>query len=346
MAKHMPADRNQARAWLHEQELSSRKNERMIDKIMGALPRELSHEQQNQLVRGYAEKMTQGRAPWFAAIHRQGKDADNPHMHLVIRDRDPETRKKVAQLSSKGSTERVRLLWEQQVNQALTMAGHEVRVDRRSLKAQGLDREPTIHVGPKANGMHKKGHRPKRPATVEHEPSGTLMEKRAKQKRMTDYRQVSRVAYNARISASMGRKHTLEREHLVKQQNAENAAQKAAYERELKVIQQRLQVKGIKRLVRNVTGKTRKDQEAFTHSRRDLGAIQAQETKQRKALEQRQAQERHAEQSKQLDRMRQEIAREQNNQRTAAFNQQAAGKKTDREPSPRPQRDRGQGLER
>lgn len=110
-----------------------------------------------ELIRGFAEEVTQGRAPWLAAIHDKGKDEANPHCHLVIHDRDPETGKRVIGMSENGSTERLRSLWEDHTNQALTSAGHNARVDRRTLEAQGIDRKPTIHEGPRARGMAGRG---------------------------------------------------------------------------------------------------------------------------------------------------------------------------------------------
>ena len=292
MAERMPADRNKARAWLHEQEVSSRVNERVIDKIIGALPRELSHEQQDQLVRDFAERWAQGRAPWFAAIHRTGKDAHNPHMHLVIRDRDPETGKKVAELSSYKSTKRVRPAWEEDANRALEKAGFNEKIDHRSLKAQGIDREPTVHVGPKANGMAKKGHKPKNVAPVEHEPVGTDAEKAEKRQKMRSYREVSRAAYNAQILARLGQKHAQEKSQLQQAQAQENAAQKDQLEQDELKAAQRLEATGLKRLVRNVFGKTRQDQEARDRSQQARAEIEKREADQQAALARQQTEER------------------------------------------------------
>jgi hypothetical protein len=145
----------EARAWLDDQEAADRKNARVIDKVMLALPRELTAEQQAALVRDFAEEITLGRASWLAAIHQD--HPDNPHAHLVIRDKDPETGKRVVGLSEKGSTDRLREAWEVAANLALEGAGREERIDRRSLKDQGADREATIHVGPQAAAMERQG---------------------------------------------------------------------------------------------------------------------------------------------------------------------------------------------
>jgi len=151
----LPGERGgEARAWLDAQEAGERKNGRVIDKLMLALPRELTPAQRAELVRGFAEEVTQERAPWLAALHA---DAGNPHAHLVIRDKDPATGKRVAGLSEKGSTERLREAWEAAANAALARAGQEAQIDRRSLAEQGIEREAQIHVGPRVEAMERQG---------------------------------------------------------------------------------------------------------------------------------------------------------------------------------------------
>lgn len=157
LAEHMPGQRHEAHAWLDQAEASDRKNGRVCDKVMLALPRELSPEERADLVRDFARQVGQGKAPWLAAIHDKGKDTENPHAHLVIRDKDPETGKRVACLSEKGSTERLRELWEATANAHLQRAGHTARIDRRTLAAQGIDRKAQIHVGPRAKAMVEQG---------------------------------------------------------------------------------------------------------------------------------------------------------------------------------------------
>jgi len=137
-----------------------RKNARVIDKVMLALPKELSQTERIGLVREFAEHVTEGRAPWLAAFHDKGKDVSNPHCHLVIRDRDPKTGKRVIGTSEIGSTERLRESWEKHANQALARAGRSERIDRRTLAEQGIDREPTIHEGPQSQAMDKRGAQP------------------------------------------------------------------------------------------------------------------------------------------------------------------------------------------
>lgn len=159
-AERMPKKPGGAATFMVASENADRKNARASDKLMLALPRELDAEQRAQLVRGFAEDVTRGRAPWLAAFHDQGKDAHNPHAHLVIRDRDPDSGRRVAGLSEKGSTDRLRALWETHANRALEKAGRSERIDRRTLEEQGIRREPTVHEGPKAQQMDRRGARP------------------------------------------------------------------------------------------------------------------------------------------------------------------------------------------
>lgn len=156
MASHMPADRHEAVNWIKRQELEDRKNARVIDKLMIALPEELTPQQRSALIRDFCQQLTQDRCPWYAAIHAEGKDAKNPHAHIVIRDRDIKTGKRALNMSEKGSTEHVRQLWEQTCNTHLALHGHKVRIDRRTLEAQGIEREAQIHIGPNANEAAKR----------------------------------------------------------------------------------------------------------------------------------------------------------------------------------------------
>ena len=148
-----PGKVGQARGWIDDEERQDRKNARVIDKFTLALPVELDAAQRMELVRDFAGRLTNGEAPWLAAIHDRGKDAHNPHCHFVLRDRHVVTGKRAVGMSEKGSTERVRQIWEQTANDALTVAGTDARIDRRSLKAQGIDRVPQGHEGPRAQSI-------------------------------------------------------------------------------------------------------------------------------------------------------------------------------------------------
>lgn len=162
LSQHMPDEHREARTWMDNQERSLRKNARVIDKLRIALPRELTDEQRAELVAGFMVELTGGRIPWYAAIHQAGKDVHNPHVHIAIHDRDIGTGRRALRLSDNArdrekaglpgpkAVDWVRERWEQACNEALEQAGLSVRIDRRTLEAQGIDRKPTIHEGPRA----------------------------------------------------------------------------------------------------------------------------------------------------------------------------------------------------
>ena len=53
--------------------------------------------------------------------------------------------------------EQAREEWSSHANRALEHAGHNVRIDHRTLEAQGIDRIPSVHLGPHVIAMEEKG---------------------------------------------------------------------------------------------------------------------------------------------------------------------------------------------
>jgi hypothetical protein len=171
----IPTDPKEAEAWFRAQEAGERKNARMSDRFIGALPRELTPEQSIEAVEQFCMRITQNRIPWHLALHLElEKKAEpdwNPHAHILFRDRDIETGKRFLytsagpkerrQLDEKGirywTTKDFRVAWGEEMNHALERAGKDARIDHRSLKEQGIDRDPQIHVGPGSRSAAEKG---------------------------------------------------------------------------------------------------------------------------------------------------------------------------------------------
>jgi hypothetical protein len=178
----MPAwAKNCPRNYWQAADVYERANGRLFKQIEFALPRELSPEQQIELAASFCRDLARtkdGSLPYSFAIHK-GHDGDNPHCHLMIservndgHDRDPDTWfKRAAKDPAKGGAKKTnelrprewllqcRELWAERANMALQRAGHEARIDHRTLEAQGIDRAPTKHLGPKASALERQGMR-------------------------------------------------------------------------------------------------------------------------------------------------------------------------------------------
>jgi hypothetical protein len=100
------------------------------------------------------------------AIHAPGGKGDNRnyHAHILFTTREmlPDgLGKKTRVLDDKktGPQEvtKLRELAADIINQALAAANADIRVDHRSFKERGIDREPTAHLGPAAMEMERRG---------------------------------------------------------------------------------------------------------------------------------------------------------------------------------------------
>jgi len=167
------------RAYWQSADLYERANGRLFKQLEFAIPRELTAEQQKELAVSFVRGLTQtkdGPLPYSFALHK-GHDRENPHCHLMLSERvndglartaDSWFRRAGVQPGSGGAKKSVALrpqawlvdvrqAWEQNANKALELAGHEARIDCRTLQAQGVEREPSAHLGPAAAAMERKG---------------------------------------------------------------------------------------------------------------------------------------------------------------------------------------------
>ena len=85
----------------------------------------------------------------------------NPHVHILctMRKIDGEkfSAKKPREWNDVGLLVKQRETWAEAVNAALEKTGRKERVDHRSLKAQGIDREPLPKISVAASAMKRKG---------------------------------------------------------------------------------------------------------------------------------------------------------------------------------------------
>jgi len=137
---------------------------RLAREIEVALQKEFDLEEQKNLLREYIREnfVDKGMIADFV-IH--DKQDGNPHSHIML------TTRHVTPDGFKGKNRdwdkdfeliKWRENWANVNNRKFEQKGLAERIDHRTLKAQGIDREPTIHMGAQAWAMEKKGIRTER----------------------------------------------------------------------------------------------------------------------------------------------------------------------------------------
>jgi ATP-dependent exoDNAse (exonuclease V) alpha subunit len=173
--------------WNSVEQIEKARDSQLAREIEAALPRELSGEQQLALVRAYVKDnfVDKGMCADFA-IHNKG--TGNPHVHIMLTlrplkengqwgakcrkaydldengQRIPDGkggwknhREDTTDWNDKGNVEIWRAAWAAYTNRALESAGRPERIDHRSYKRQGIDKIPSVHLGPAASQMEKRG---------------------------------------------------------------------------------------------------------------------------------------------------------------------------------------------
>jgi MobA/MobL family len=154
--------RNRATLWNAVEAAEKRRNSRVAREYTVALPVELNADQRLLLVRGFAQELSDlYRSAVDLAIHAPrdypGSDPRNFHAHLLATTREvtPEglTTKTTIELGDAARRRlglspavheliHVRKRWATVTNQALRDAHQAARIDHRTLRAQGIEREP------------------------------------------------------------------------------------------------------------------------------------------------------------------------------------------------------------
>jgi hypothetical protein len=148
-----------------------------------ALPRELNDRQRGELVRAFVREQIGERHAYVWAIH-EPRD-HNPHVHIMFSERTRDGIERgeeqyfkrantqhperggclksdrfsggLTRAEREAAVEALRDRWERAQNLALERAGSLVRVDHRSLAAQGIERGAGQHRGPAVSGIEARG---------------------------------------------------------------------------------------------------------------------------------------------------------------------------------------------
>lgn len=223
------ADRS--RLWNHVEGLEKRKDAQLAREFNIALPHELTHAERVELVRSFVgeEFVSRGMVAdiaWHDPVAEKGDDPRNFHAHIMLTLRqagaDGLRGVKTREWNSDALMKAWRQAWADHQNRALGRAQIKQRVDHRTLEAQRqeaqargdrpaaerLDREPEIHVGPKARAADRKGKTAPQSRTYSRptaRPAGGAWRSSKvpeKRQRLLDYQRIdqgSRSAYGAAV---------------------------------------------------------------------------------------------------------------------------------------------------
>ncbi|KPY69230.1 MobQ family relaxase [Pseudomonas savastanoi] len=165
--------------WNAAESAEKRKDGRTGREWIIALPAELDDGARQELASAFGiELATRYGVAVDLAIHLPDREGDNRNHHAHVMTTTRQVSRDAAGLLVMGEkstielsdTKRrgmglgsgadevvaIRQLWERMANRALENAGSDARIDSRSLKAQGLDREATTHLGPVASDMERR----------------------------------------------------------------------------------------------------------------------------------------------------------------------------------------------
>jgi ATP-dependent exoDNAse (exonuclease V) alpha subunit len=167
--------RDREQLWNAAEAFEKRKDARVAREWEIALPHELGRTQRVDLAREFAgEIANRYGCAVDVAIHRPHRLGDhrNHHAYLFATTRTVEAvglgRKTDIELGDRDRFKKglengakeitpMRARWETLLNQRLKEHGIDAPVDHRSLKARGIEREPTVHLGPSVIGMERRG---------------------------------------------------------------------------------------------------------------------------------------------------------------------------------------------
>jgi len=170
---------NRQTLWNAVERAEVRRDARTAREVEIALPNELSHREQIALVREYVQEhfVSQGMCADIAihsGKHRHSSDPqhndagrdsiitpDNPHAHILLTTRPTDengfTSKKNPDWNKRENVNIWREGWANAQNKEFERKGLETRVTHESFEKQGLDREPTLHMGAKATALERAG---------------------------------------------------------------------------------------------------------------------------------------------------------------------------------------------
>src|SRR3954447_10761751 len=156
--------------WNAVEATEKRKDAQLAREVEFALPRELSREEGVVLAREFVQHAFVSRGMvadlnvhW--PLDAQGEAKPHAHVMLTMREVKPEGfGLKVSAWNRVAELQGWREAWAQSANERLAELGHEVRIDHRSFKDQGIELEPQNKIGPAGMRREERGEAAERAA--------------------------------------------------------------------------------------------------------------------------------------------------------------------------------------
>lgn len=308
---------DRAQLWNAVEKIETRKNSQLAREIQLSLPHELEPEQRLKLVRDYVQEqfVNQGMIA-DVALHAPSAAGDerNHHAHIMLTMRELTGEgfhsKKATPTARSWNSDETLLQWREEwanhQNRALERHGHKARVDHRSFEAQGIDREPQQHLGPVASDMERNG-KPSRIGDENREIANDNSE------RVHNHLEAISIAMQSKTRVldliadldrgeienaqkldvlALSQKHHRQQMRLEERLTKTYGTAKATIKAEVDSVNQRLEAKGVRKILRTVFGQTRSDRSTRDQMKATLKGIERREDEARGALERRQANER------------------------------------------------------
>lgn len=163
--------------WNAAEQAERRKNSTVAREFEIALPAELSATERQNMAHAFAREIVERHGcAADIAIHAPSKGGDqrNHHAHILLSTRRLGTdgfTEKTRELDDKASGSQWVTYWRERFaavqNSHLLRAGLTARVDHRTLSEQGIERQPTRHLGPAATGFERRTGRPSHRRRIE-----------------------------------------------------------------------------------------------------------------------------------------------------------------------------------
>ena len=308
------ADRSQL--WNAVEAIETRKNSQLSREIQLSLPHELTPDQRCDLVRAFVQEQFVDRGMIADVnLHAPSAKGDerNHHAHIMLTMRELTAEgfhAKKSTPTARAWNDQKTLLpvwrerWATIQNQTLERHGHEARVDHRSYEDQGIDRQPTQHLGSNAHDMELKGKRSRigdenRQIANDNYLQAQWYAAEFKLEQEIDRRRTSfekwadkraKEIENAQALKDLDLTRKQERQHdaLNVQLEQSYGVMKATIKAELKATDRRLESQGWgRKFLRDVFGQNRADKNARHQLQATLKDIQKREDEQRQALQRR-----------------------------------------------------------